>query len=244
MPKVKSEVIEKSVLEKPKPAKNVRVRKAALIAVPVEGSGKKLTWFKTLVWLLGLCLLFFVLLNWGFVLARVKFVVSEPKPAEVLVPVTNTPAVRNEGTWPKDTLAIPSLGVSAPVVYIHETGEKAFQNALLSGVVHYPGSSMPGEVGNVYIFGHSSDYAWSDGAYKSVFALLTKIKKGAEIKLTDSKGFLYTYLVVDQFVTSPKDVEVLSQATGGKKMLTLQTSYPVGTALKRYVVRAELRQSD
>jgi LPXTG-site transpeptidase (sortase) family protein len=103
---------------------------------------------------------------------------------------------------------------------------------------------MPGEVGNVYIFGHSSDYAWSKGNYKHAFALLPKIKNGAEIKLTDEKGFSYTYLVTRQGVVGPNDVHVLAQNTNGKKLLTLQTSYPLGTALKRYVVVAELRQSD
>lgn len=243
MPKVKSEVLEQVKIEKPKVAKNVRVRQAPSTLAPAISGNKKRAWLKNLAWFLGLCVLFFVLLNWGFVVARIKFIISKPEPAKVLVPKATTPAV-NEGSWPKNTLAIPSLGVSAPVVYVSGVGEEVFQAALQNGVVHYPGSSLPGEVGNVYIFGHSSDYAWSSGNYKSVFALLPKIKKGAEIKLTNDKGFLYTYKVTEQFVVGPNDVQVLSQETGGKHILTLQTSYPVGTALRRYVVRAELRQSD
>jgi sortase A len=184
-----------------------------------------------------------VLLNWGYVSARLSYFFFTPNANEVIKPSVVEPA-KGEGSWPKNVLAIPSLGVNVPVVYIQETGETAFQNALAGGVVHYPGSSMPGEVGNVYIFGHSSDYAWSKGNYKHAFALLPKIKNGAEIKLTDEKGFSYTYLVTRQGVVGPNDVHVLAQNTNGKKLLTLQTSYPLGTALKRYVVVAELRQSD
>ena len=243
MPKVKSEIVNESQLDEPTLTNKVRVKKVTPIITLGAGGQKKMVWLKTLAWFLGVCVLFFVLLNWGFAVARVRFILSKPEPSQVLVPVTTTQLL-DEGTWPKDTLAIPSLGVSAPVLYINETGEASFQSALLNGVVPYPGSALPGEVGNVYIFGHSSDYAWSGGSYKSVFALLPKIRKGAEIKLTDSKGFLYTYKVTEQFVVWPKDVTVLSQDTAGKHTLTLQTSYPVGTALKRYVVRAELRQSD
>ncbi len=268
MPKVKNEILEP--VKKSRPKKNINLARTVvapnysrhsgshealrgLSGIHHEtmdtGSGAGMTRHKylgrvigMLFWFFGLCILFFVLLNWGFVVARVKFLVAKPDPKNVIVSGPSSNA--STGTWPKDTLAIPSLGVLAPVVYVSETGEKTFQSALLNGVVHYPGSSLPGEVGNVYIFGHSSDYAWSKGAYKSVFALLPKIKKGAEIKLTDSKGFMYTYLVTEQKVVGPNDVSVLAQDTAGKRILTLQTSYPIGTALKRYVVRAELRQSD
>lgn len=198
---------------------------------------------KLLVWVSALSVICLSILNWGFISARVSFFLHKPNSATVIRPKSE-PVLPLEGSWPKDTLAIPSLGISAPVIYNVEQSEDAFQVALQRGVVHYPGSGLPGEVGNVYIFGHSSDYAWSKGEFKSVFAVLPKIEKGAEIKLTDSKGFMYTYLVTNQFVVGPKDVSVLSQDTKGKRMLTVQTSYPIGTALKRYVVQAELRQSD
>lgn len=199
---------------------------------------------KVIAWIVGLAVLALVFLNWGFVKARVSYVFYKPNPASVLTPSATPPTNNTHGSWPQDTLAIPSLGIAAPVQYVTEQSEKAFQKALQDGVVHYPGSSMPGQPGNVYIFGHSSDYVWSRGKYKSIFALLPKVKTGAEIKLTDSNGYLYTYLVTNQFVVDPNNVEVLSQETHGKHLLTVQTSYPIGTALKRYVVVAELRQSD
>lgn len=225
--------------------KSAPIRKS-ISTEPVATPKEKITLraaIKLLIWVSVLSIICLSILNWGFVSARVSFFFHKPNAATVIEPKTE-PVASSEGAWPKDTLAIPSLGISAPIIYNVEQNEDAFQVALQNGVVHYPGSSLPGEVGNVYIFGHSSDYAWSKGDYKSVFAVLPKIEKGAEIKVTDNKGFMYTYLVTNQFVVGPKDVSVLSQDTKGKRMLTVQTSYPIGTALKRYVVQAELRQSD
>jgi len=123
---------------------------------------------------------------------------------------------------------------------VEEKSEKTYQAALQNGVVHYPGTAKPGEAGNVYIFGHSSDYLWSRGNYKTVFALLPRVEIGALVNLSNEEGEIFTYTITDKFVASPKDTQLLSQDTGGKKILTLQTSYPIGTALKRYIVIAEL----
>ena len=137
-------------------------------------------------------------------------------------------------------LWISSLGITAPIVYVTDATEKTFQAALAGGVVHYPQTAEPGEFGNCYIFGHSSDYVWSHGAFKTVFALLTKIQPGAEILITNKQGQLFTYKVTEAKVVGPNDTQYLSQYGYGKKLLTLQTSYPIGTALKRYIVLAEM----
>jgi sortase (surface protein transpeptidase) len=60
--------------------------------------------------------------------------------------------------------------------------------------------------------------------------------------VADQNGFLYTYVVTDHFVANKDDVQLLDQGNYQKKLLTLQTSYPIGTALKRYIVRAELKE--
>lgn len=139
-----------------------------------------------------------------------------------------------------DTVVIESLGIKAPLVYVNEVQETVFQKALAQGAVHYPGTALPGEVGNVYIFGHSSDNAWSKGNYKTVFALLPKVEIGTEIIISNSQGRVYKYFVTQSLVVKPDALEYLSQETNGKKLLTLQTSYPIGTSLKRWVVVAEL----
>lgn len=140
-----------------------------------------------------------------------------------------------------DFIGIKSIGVNAPIIYVSEESEEEFQSALSLGVVHYPGSALPGQAGNVYIFGHSSDYVWSSGAYKSVFAPLPEAAVGDEVEISDHDGRVYTYSIMEKFVADAKDISLLSQETGGRRILTLQTSWPLGTALKRYIVRAELK---
>lgn len=152
--------------------------------------------------------------------------------------------IRNEKPVPfePNQLQIPSLNIVAPIQYVTEANEPVFQAALVNGVVQYPGTAEFGAEGNSYIFGHSSDFAFSKGNYKSVFALLPKIEKGSEVIVTNKDGDRYVYKVYDKFVVESTDLKQLSQETRGKRILTLQTSYPIGTALKRYIVKCELVQ--
>ena len=138
-------------------------------------------------------------------------------------------------------LSIPVLGIEAPIIYIDDKNETAYQSALKNGVVHYPGTALPGETGNVYIFGHSSDYVWSDGDYKTIFAKLPQIEMGTDIVVTDAGGNFFHYSVIETKVVGPRDMTVLDQGDGSRSLLTIQTSYPLGTALQRYIVVAELK---
>ncbi len=70
--------------------------------------------------------------------------------------------------------------------------------------------------------------------------LLETVPTGESWTLSDREGNLYIYKVIKTKVISPNDLSVLNQETDGKKILTLQTSYPIGTALKRFIVIAEL----
>jgi sortase A len=139
-------------------------------------------------------------------------------------------------------LWISSINVDAPIIYVEAANENAFQKALQSGVVHFPGTASIGEAGNAYIFGHSSDYIYTAGHYKTVFALLPKVNVGAEVQISNALGQIFTYEIIEKKIVVSDDMTVLDQNTNGQKLLSLQTSYPVGTALKRYVVIAELKQ--
>jgi LPXTG-site transpeptidase (sortase) family protein len=192
---------------------------------------------------LGLCVALFIILNAGYIRANVSYYLSPPESKdttqELVVPGTSTSTNAQS-----NTLRIPSLGIQAPIIYVDTVSEDAFQNALRNGVVHYPKTALPGEAGNVYIFGHSSDYRWSKGSYKTVFALLPKIANGAIINVTNASGTVFTYRVTGTKIVGPKDLHVLDQQGNTKHLLTLQTSYPLGTALKRFIATAELVTSE
>jgi len=154
---------------------------------------------------------------------------------------TPEPVVEVQPKGEPNRLVISSLSLEAPIIYPTETGEDAYQVALRDGVVHYPGTAEPGQPGNVYIFGHSSDFLWAPGNYKTIFAVLPEIEVGAEIQVSNPEGRIFTYLVTETKVVNPRDLEVLDQGTGEFSRLTLQTSYPLGTALQRFLVIAELK---
>jgi sortase A len=196
----------------------------------------KLSTGKKIVGLLAALLATFFILEFNYFWANVKFLFYKPSPVSQTLLISGQPAKMQA-----NMLIIDSLGIKAPIVYIEGIGEKYFQAGLLNGVVHYPGTANPGQLGNCYIFGHSSDYIWSKGHYKSVFAVLPQIKIGANITIGDQQGNKFVYTVTDSRSVAASDTSVLSQQNNAKKLLTLQTSYPVGTALARWVVVAEIK---
>jgi LPXTG-site transpeptidase (sortase) family protein len=191
---------------------------------------------KKILIVVGILIVLLLIMDFPYLSARIKFLfrghnTGYQQPSQI----TSAPQQMEP-----NLLLIDSLGIKAPIVYVDQANETAFQAALINGVVHYPGTAVPGQFGNCYIFGHSSDYIWSKGKYKSIFAVLPSISKGAEIIISDSSGNKFIYTVADSRRVAANDTSVLAQ-DNTKKTLTLQTSYPVGTALARWVVVAEIK---
>lgn len=233
----KSTLPERPVAESP--ALKRRPGRPAFKKLSVQTIYKKVTWRQQLLLGLALALALFIILDWPFLVANFKFAIQHRNGSSV---VSDQPPAAQTAQAQPDTLWVDSLGIEAPVKYVDQNDENAFQDALQDGVVHFPGTALPGQPGNTYIFGHSSDYLWSRGHYKTIFALLPQITDNAEIKLTDHSGKLYTYVVTSHRVIAATDTSVLSQYDNRQKLLTLQTSYPVGTALRRFVVVAQLKE--
>lgn len=138
---------------------------------------------------------------------------------------------------PDSRLIINKLQVNAPTNFsLSEINEHDFQIALRDGVVHYPNTGIPGEPGNVVIFGHSSNQVWAKGNYKFVFATLDKLKKDDSI-IIDYEGKRFIYKVTGTKVVKPTDLSVLNGTTGHR--LTLITCTPVGSNTSRLIVEAE-----
>jgi LPXTG-site transpeptidase (sortase) family protein len=116
--------------------------------------------------------------------------------------------------------------------------ENKIQESLREGVVHYPFTAAPEQYGNVFVTGHSSYSPWDPGKYKEIFALLHKLEVGDQYFIY-SKGKKYSYEVMEIFEIQPSDISVLEQPTD-RKISTLMTCTPVGTTLRRLIVRADL----
>jgi len=118
------------------------------------------------------------------------------------------------------------------------------QKLLKDGVVHLADSVMPGEIGNSYVIGHSSNYRQVISNYNYVFATLTQSKIGDEFIIFDPDGRELKFKVFDVTVIDFTDVETAYFPKGidGKRVVTLQASVLVnGKPLKRRLVRGELQ---
>lgn len=147
---------------------------------------------------------------------------------------------------PEPKLIIPKINVDVPVVYgIPYTGNASTDNAaqmrgMENGVIHFamPGaSSVPGQIGNTAISGHSSNDLFEAGDFKFIFAQLDKLGVGDTI-YANYEGTRYTYTVTKKEVVGPKDGNKLAYATD-KPILTLITCTPLGTSTNRLLVTAE-----
>lgn len=133
-------------------------------------------------------------------------------------------------------IIIPKINVRAPLVFATGTSQKELNDALNQGVIIYPGSALPGQRGEVFLSGHSSIFPWVKSAYGQVFTLLDKLEAGDIVSLIYNH-YQYDYRIVGKQVLAAKDTKISST---NQPTLTLMTCWPIGTALKRLVVRGEL----
>jgi len=129
-------------------------------------------------------------------------------------------------------ISIPRLGIKDATVEIG--GED-----LSKSLIHYSGTSLPGQQGNAVIFGHSSlPQFFSPTNYLTIFTKLPSLKKGDDV-FVEYDGIKYTFRVEQMFEVKPTDIQVLEQRYDDS-YLTLVTCVPPGTYIKRLVVKARI----
>lgn len=137
-------------------------------------------------------------------------------------------------------LIIPKINVDVPVVYNVGYDHDSQMSAMEKGVAHFaiPGAnSVPGQVGNTVLSGHSSNDLFDPGDYKFIFAQLDKLQTGDTIYV-NYNSVRYTYTITKKEVVKPNQVDKLTYTTD-KPVLTLITCTPLGTATNRLLVTAE-----
>ena len=132
------------------------------------------------------------------------------------------------------TLSIPKLNIKKAKVVV--AGED-----LTKSLVHYLPQSLPGEYGNVAIFGHSTlPQLYNPKDYKTIFTYLSSLDKGDKIYINIGE-LEYQYEVTTSFIVKPSEISVLEQKKDDS-YLTLITCTPPGTYWERLVVTAKLTQ--
>jgi sortase A len=120
-------------------------------------------------------------------------------------------------------LEIPKLGVSSFIL------EGVESQTLRVGLGHVPGTSLPGQPGNVVIAGHRDTF----------FRPLRNIETCDEVSVATSARTYY-YQIRSFEVVDPRNVNALRFHK--KDELTLITCYPfayIGPAPKRFIIYAE-----
>jgi LPXTG-site transpeptidase (sortase) family protein len=148
--------------------------------------------------------------------------------------------VQNINTGTPGTLNVPALGINAPINWTQDLS--TIDADLDKGVVHMPGTPMPGDVGTTYISGHSSGYAWDNSPYKNVFTQLSKLGSGDKIYVTftntSGKTVKLTYTFDRQGEFKPGDQNQFINTADPE--IALSTCWPIGGTAKRLVVYAKL----
>ncbi len=160
--------------------------------------------------------------------------------------VSSTPIIidpKNSTVSKDPKIIIPKINVEIPVVYNtpygnnHDQNEAEIQKNLENGVVHYPATPKPGELGNAAIVGHSSNNIFNQGKYKFAFVLLKRLDEGDTFYI-DRGGVRYAYKVYSKKIVDPSDVSVLG-SNSKTATVTLITCDPPGTSLRRLIIVGE-----
>ena len=130
---------------------------------------------------------------------------------------------------------LPTLGKDE----VHVVVQGVSREDLKKGPGHYPGTALPGAIGNAVISGHRTTYG-------APFNRLDELKTGDPIVL-ETQGFFYTYLVTGLTVVPPtalgETLPVPNQpgVKATTRQLTLTTCNPKYSAKTRLIVRALLQ---
>ena len=122
------------------------------------------------------------------------------------------------------SIQIPKIGVDRAL------WEGVTLNTLNRGPGHWPGTAMPGQVGNVVIGGHRVSH---DKPFRNIDQLVA----GDQIVMTFN-GVPSTYVVTGAQVVTPNDTWVINQTP--EQTATLFACHPPGSTKFRYVVFAKL----
>src|SRR3972149_1106047 len=145
-----------------------------------------------------------------------------PVPAEADRAKVESLGMADREGAPLGRIEISAIGLE--VMILEGTEDETLRRA----VGHIPGTSLPGQNGNVAIAGHRDTF----------FRPLRNIQKDDEITLTTLNGS-YRYRVDSTKIVEPEEIGVLYDSGGA--ILTLVTCYPfnfVGSAPQRFIVRA------
>jgi len=146
-----------------------------------------------------------------------------------------------------DSIVIDKINVKAPIIFNSGINEADILNNLNRGAVFYSSSDLPTDKGLTILFGHSSNYWWSQSQFNNIFALIPELETGDEVNLYyQNKKYNYQVLRHEilnasdwKEIKKPSYAEAWEDRPDSGSGLALITCWPLGTTWKRYVVYAD-----
>ena len=134
------------------------------------------------------------------------------------------------------TLYVPRWGAE----YVRPVSQGVDRAGVLDplGIGHYPGTAMPGDVGNFAISGHRTTYG-------KPFNRVAELVVGDPIVVRTADNW-FVYRVTSTEIVKPSHVEVIAPVPGDpaavptERMITLTTCNPMYSARERFVVHGVL----
>ncbi len=201
-----------------------------------------LLFFKSLILFLIIFALIFSTLNFSAIKQKIAYWYNDQFESQDLKLSELTSSaisgeIRPEEILPEftdNTLYIESINVLAPIIFDVENNESEVAKNLKNGVIQLKNTAHPGESGDIFITGHSSNFPWVRSDYNAIFALLDKMVVG-DLALIKYQGTNYIYQVKKIKTVDPSDISVLDN-NSDSPTLSLMTCVPVGTNLRRLIV--------
>jgi len=151
--------------------------------------------------------------------------------------------VKTTYTDKQNTLEVPKLSLSVSIIFSESKDEKTIIKDLDSGVVYYPGSVYPGQVGQIIILGHSAPDGWPKIKHDWVFSDLDQLKPGDQV-FVDLNNKQYPYIVKKTTIIK-KGADVPTEESDGKgNTLVLISCWPPGKDYQRIAVETALLTLD
>ncbi len=122
------------------------------------------------------------------------------------------------------TIEIPKIGVTKPMF------EGVTLTTLDNGPGHWPGTAMPGHLGNVVVGGHRTSH---DRPFRNIDQLVA----GDEVIFNTPEG-RFVYKVTSTQVVTPDAIWIIGQKN--EKTATLFACHPVGSTKERFIVFLQL----
>jgi LPXTG-site transpeptidase (sortase) family protein len=133
-----------------------------------------------------------------------------------------------------EKISIPKIDVDSIIQVPRAVDVATLDAALEKGAVYYPGSGTL-QGGNMFLFGHSTNWRVVNNQAYQTFNNLDKLIPGDEIILT-SGDTQYVYKV--QTVVRASEDDTLIEFNKGARMLTISTCDTFGRKQDRWVVEA------